>query len=186
MVFFFNPYSGYNGYSFLGHWNPFGIPEQLPDNHTNMEDQASMKKSKKLLLLVEDDPNDILLFEKAIGRSDLEADVLVLRDGEEAIAYLSGKEKSKKPSPPDLILLDLKLPRKSGFEVLEWIKNHPHLQTTPVIILSSSKEAQDLKTAYELGANSYLVKPTGFTALHEMVKDVGGYWLTYNQTLKSA
>ncbi|MGD2028203.1 MAG: response regulator [Anaerolineales bacterium] len=145
-----------------------------------------MDKTKKLVLLIEDDPNDILLFEKAVMKCDFEVNIVVLRDGEEAIAYLSGNGKSKGHPAPDLILLDLKLPRKSGFEVLEWIKNHSPLQTIPVIILSSSKQAQDLDIAYKLGANSYLVKPTAFTALYELVKDLGCYWLVHNQSPKFA
>ena len=145
-----------------------------------------MNEAKKLILLIEDDPNDILLFEKAVRKCDLEVKIVVLRDGEEAIAYLSGNGKSKDHPTPDLILLDLKLPRKSGFELLEWIKNHSPLQTTPVIILSSSKQDQDLNTAYKLGANSFLVKPTAFTALYEMVKDLGCYWLVHNQSPKFA
>lgn len=144
-----------------------------------------MTKSSELLLLIEDDPNDILLFEKAISRSSFGIEVVVIRDGEKAISYLSGNGISSGQPAPDLVLLDLKLPRKSGFEVLEWIKNHPVLHTTPVIILSSSKQTQDLKTAYSLGANSYLVKPTGFTELNKLIEDLGSYWFTHNQTLKT-
>lgn len=143
-----------------------------------------MNKPSELLLLIEDDPNDILLFEKAISRSPFEVEIVVLRDGEKAISYLSGAENTNEFSTPDLVLLDLKLPRKSGFEVLEWIKNHPVIRTTPVIILSSSKQTQDLKTAYTLGANSYLVKPTGFTELNTLIEDLGSYWFKHNQTLK--
>jgi CheY-like chemotaxis protein len=144
-----------------------------------------MNKSSELLLLIEDDPNDILLFEKAISRSPFGIEMVVIRDGEKAISYLSGNGESSGHPAPDLVLMDLKLPRKSGFEVLEWIKKHPVLHTIPVIILSSSKQTQDLKTAYGLGANSYLVKPTGFTELNQLIKDLGSYWFTHNQTLKT-
>lgn len=144
-----------------------------------------MNKSIDLLLLIEDDPNDILLFEKAISRSPFEIEIVVLRDGEKAISYLSGDGEDNGFPAPDLVLLDLKLPRKSGFEVLEWIKKHPVMRNTPVIILSSSKQTQDLKTAYNMGANSYLVKPTGFTELNTLVEDLGNYWFKHNQTLKS-
>lgn len=143
-----------------------------------------MNKTSDLLLLIEDDPNDILLFEKAISRSSFAIDIVVIKDGEKAISYLAGNEESSGNRSPDLILLDLKLPRKSGFEVLEWIKKHPVHHTIPVIILSSSKQMQDLKTAYELGANSYLVKPTGFTELNQLINDLGNYWFSHNQTLK--
>lgn len=144
-----------------------------------------MSKQKQLLVLIEDDANDVLLFEKAISKSGLDVDLVVLRDGEKAIAYLTGEKEDQKQISPDLVLLDLKLPRKSGFEVLEWIKNHPNLHTTPVVILSSSKQAQDVNHAYKLGANSYLVKPTGFTELNRLISDLGSYWFGHNQTLKT-
>lgn len=145
-----------------------------------------MSQKNEILLLIEDDPNDILLFEKALTRNELGIQLIVLRDGEKAISYLSGNGESQGRPLPDLILLDLKLPRKSGFEVLEWIKKHPSLQTTPVIILSSSKQTQDLETAYKLGANSYLVKPTGFTELNQLVDDLNSYWFCQNQTVKTS
>jgi DNA-binding response OmpR family regulator len=144
-----------------------------------------MNKSSELLLLIEDDPNDILLFEKAISRNPFGVELVVIRDGEKAISYLSGNGDTSGQPAPDLVLLDLKLPRKSGFEVLEWIKKHPVLHTVPVIILSSSKQTQDLKTAYSLGANSYLVKPTGFSELNKLIEDLGSYWFKHNQTLKT-
>jgi DNA-binding response OmpR family regulator len=144
-----------------------------------------MPKKTYLLILIEDDANDVLLFQKAIAKSGLDVELVVLRDGEKAISYLSGETDPNVSINPDLVLLDLKLPRKSGFEVLEWIKNHPNLHTTPVVILSSSKQTQDVDHAYKLGANSYLVKPTGFTELNHLISDLGSYWFEHNQTLKT-
>jgi DNA-binding response OmpR family regulator len=144
-----------------------------------------MAKKTNLLILIEDDANDVLLFEKAVSKSGLEVELIVLRDGEKAISFLSEKQGTKPLLNPDLVLLDLKLPRISGFEVLEWIKKHPHLHTTPVVILSSSKQTQDVNHAYRLGANSYLVKPTGFTELNKLISDLGSYWFEHNQTLKT-
>ena len=144
-----------------------------------------MTKQSYLLLLIEDDANDILLFQKAISKSELDVELVVQRDGEKAISYLSGGIEGKDQPDPDLVLLDLKLPRRSGFEVLEWIKNHPKLNTTPVVILSSSKQSQDVNNAYKLGANSFLVKPTGFTELNKLIADLGSYWFRHNQTLKT-
>jgi len=144
-----------------------------------------MAKQTHLLILIEDDANDVLLFQKAIAKSGLDVELVVLRDGEKAIAYLAGDLDTNAALNPDLVLLDLKLPRKSGFEVLEWIKSHPNLHSTPVVILSSSKQTQDVDHAYKLGANSYLVKPTGFTELNKLISDLGSYWFEHNQTLKN-
>ena len=143
-----------------------------------------MKTTAELLLLVEDDPNDILLFEKALSAKNYPIELIIARDGEEAITYFSdtGGEENQ---IPDMVLLDLKLPRKSGFEVLEWIKNHPQYCTVPVIIFSSSNQIKDLETAYALGANSYLVKPTGFAELNKLVDALGGYWFIHNQNCKN-
>ena len=143
-----------------------------------------MKTTIDTLLLIEDDPNDIILFEKAVKKNILPVGFSVVRDGEKAISYLSGcgKYKNRKDYPlPNLIVVDLKLPRKSGFEVLEWIKNHTEVKNIPVVVLSSSKQMQDVKLAYRLGTNSYLVKPVGFKELHKLVEILGQYWLTYNE-----
>ena len=131
--------------------------------------------AKQKILVIEDD--------KAIRRGVVDALAYHGYEVSEAGEAEAGKDLALS-TEPDLILLDLKLPRKSGFEVLEWIKKHPAHHTIPVVILSSSKQTQDLKTAYELGANSYLVKPTGFTELNQLINDLGNYWFTHNQTLK--
>jgi CheY-like chemotaxis protein len=136
------------------------------------------------LLLVEDDPNDIVLTQRAFAQASLVNPLRVVRDGEEAVNYLAGRppyeDRTRYPAP-SLILLDLKLPRRSGLEVLEWIRKQPDLEAVPVIVLTSSQETHDIERAYELGANSYLVKPVGFSGLLEMVKAIGAYWVLLNR-----
>nr|WP_041225958.1 response regulator [Crinalium epipsammum] len=137
------------------------------------------------ILLVEDDPNDILLIQRAFFyKANVKNSVQVLKDGEEALLYLSGKQmyadRDRYPLPI-LILLDLKLPRKSGFEVLTWLRQQPGLKLLPVVVLTSSSENNEIQQAYNLGANSYLVKPVGFDALLEMIKQINLYWLGLNK-----
>lgn len=136
------------------------------------------------ILLVEDDPNDILLTQRAFYKANVKNPVQVLKDGEEALLYLSGKQmyadRDRYPLPI-LILLDLKLPRKSGFEVLTWLRQQPGLKLLPVVVLTSSGENSDIQQAYNLGANSYLVKPVGFDPLFEMIKQINLYWLGLNK-----
>lgn len=136
------------------------------------------------LLLVEDDPNDVMLFRRAKDKSNLVNPLQVVEDGEAAVAYLSGQgtyaDRNRYPLPA-LVLLDLKLPRKSGLEVLAWLRQQPGLQRLPVVVLTSSRESLDVGRAYDLGANSYLVKPVAFDSLLEMVKALGLYWLILNE-----
>jgi len=143
-----------------------------------------MKVTDFTLLLVEDDPNDIVLIQRTFAKASLVNPLRIVRDGEEAIHYLGGtqdySDRTKYPLP-SLVLLDLKLPRKSGLEVLDWIRQQPPLKNLPVIVLTSSKESRDINRAYELGANSYLVKPVGFEGLLEMVKAIGMYWVILNK-----
>jgi len=146
------------------------------------------KKAKCLeqysILLVEDDPNDIILIKRAFGKATITNPFQVVEDGEEAVAYLAGKgrygDREKYPLPI-LLLLDLKLPRKSGHEVLEWLRRQPMLKRLPVVVLTSSQQSSDINRAYDLGANSYLVKPVTFDALVEMVKTLDFYWLILNE-----
>jgi CheY-like chemotaxis protein len=136
------------------------------------------------LLVVEDDENDVVLLRRAIRKGHLVTPVRILPDGEEARAYLAGEgawaDRREHPLPV-LMLLDLKLPRLSGLELLEWVRGRPEFATLPVVVLTSSRESRDLERAYRLGANSYLVKPVAFEALLEMVKAIGLYWLVLNQ-----
>ena len=136
------------------------------------------------LLLVEDDSNDILLIQRAFRRASLTIPLSVVKDGDKAIDYLSGQapygDRTQHPWP-SLILLDLKLPRRSGLEVLAWIKVQPVLRRIPVVVLTSSRENADVDRAYEIGANSYLVKPVTFSALESMIEALDKFWLQANQ-----
>ncbi len=128
---------------------------------------------------MEDDPNDVLLIERAFRKAGLPRPVSV-RDGEQAVAYLSGEgeyaDRERHPLP-SLLLLDLKMPRMDGFEVLRWLRSHPGgLRRLPAVVLTGSGEAADIDRAYELGANSYLVKPPVFASLLTAVQTVTDYW----------
>jgi CheY-like chemotaxis protein len=128
------------------------------------------------ILLVDDDPDDVTLAMRALARQNLANRVHVVGDGAEALAYLRDSAR------PRLVLLDLKLPKVTGLEVLEQIRNDPRLQTLPVVILTSSREEPDVARAYALGANSYIVKPVDFDQFLRAVSEVGMYWLLINQS----
>jgi CheY-like chemotaxis protein len=136
------------------------------------------------VLLVEDDPNDVLLIRRAFTKANLQFPVQVVDNGEAAVLYLSGEgaysDRDQHPLPI-LVLLDLKLPCRSGHEVLAWLRQQPSLKRLPVVVLTSSQEMGDINRAYDLGANSYLVKPVAFNALIEIVKTLDLYWMTFNQ-----
>ena len=136
------------------------------------------------VLLVEDDPNDVLLIQRAFTKANLQLPMQVVDNGEAAVSYLSGagdySDRDQHPLPI-LILLDLKLPCRSGHEVLAWLRQQPGLKRLPVVVLTSSQEMGDIDRAYDLGANSYLVKPVAFNALIEIVKTLDLYWMTLNQ-----
>ena len=137
-----------------------------------------------LILIVEDDGNDVLLIRRAFKKAQTVNPLEVVTDGEEAINYLKGEGKytDRNQYPlPILILLDLKLPLKSGFEVLEWLKKQEGLKRIPVVILTSSSESRDINQAYDLGANTYLVKPVYFKDLIEMFKTIDIYWLILSE-----
>jgi len=137
------------------------------------------------ILIVEDDFNDVLLLQRAFRKANLKYPLQVVEDGESAILYLRGEEpfadRDRYPLPK-LMLLDLKLPRKSGLEVLMCLREDPKLKCLPVVMLTSSRENTDIKQAYMLGANSYLVKPVNFDAFLEMIKTLNLYWLLLNET----
>ncbi|MCR4296593.1 MAG: response regulator [Elusimicrobia bacterium] len=144
---------------------------------------------RPVVLLVEDDPDDAFLLQDACKRLGHEEMLRVVRDGEEAIAYLLGQgafaDRLRFPLPR-LILLDLKLPRISGLEVLDWRRGQGRLKNIPVIVLTASQSDADIARAYELGANSYLVKPVDSTAQLAMVKAACAYWIELNRTPSSA
>ncbi|MDP8917338.1 MAG: response regulator [Pseudomonadota bacterium] len=134
-----------------------------------------------VVLIVEDDADDRDLLARAFKRAGIDVPLWFAKDGDEAVAYLEGVAFDMSQATPFIVLLDLKLPRRSGFEVLEWIKRNARLRRIPVIILTSSRENVDLERAYDLGANSYLVKPARPEALRQMVEHINAYWLGLNE-----
>lgn len=140
-----------------------------------------MSANHYAILLVEDDHNDVLLINRAFQKVNIANPIIVVNDGEQAVSYLAGREPYVDRALPMLVLLDLKLPRKSGHEVLEWLRQQPNLKRLPVVVLTASSESSDVNRAYDLGANSYLVKPVTFDALVEMVKTLNLYWLILNK-----
>ena len=137
------------------------------------------------ILLVEDSEEDRMLLRRAFRNARIANPVVEVRDGEAAICYLSGQgvyaDRTRCPMP-FLVLLDLRMPRMSGFEVLEWIRGQPTLRELIVVVLSSSDDMRDVNKAHQLGATSYLVKPGNFDELVEMVKRVQGHWLLLGKT----
>jgi len=135
---------------------------------------------KKLIVVAEDNPNDIFLLKSAFEEAAPTISVTFIEDG---MALVHNFESRQQQTPaPELLLLDLNIPGMDGFQVLEWIRQQPGLRKMPVIIFSSSGAAADIDRAYELGANSYLVKPFDFRQLTEMVRKIVGYWLEINQS----
>ena len=137
------------------------------------------RADKSDILLVEDNPDDVELTLRALKRARLLNPVRVVRDGAEAIEFLFGGE--GRESRPRVVLLDLKLPRVSGLEVLERIRREESTRTLPVVVLTSSREEPDIRRAYALGANSYIVQPVEFEKFVAAVGEVGLYWLVLNQ-----
>src|ERR1041385_7245046 len=138
-----------------------------------------METKQFTVLLVEDDLNDIFLVKRAFKLAQLETPLQVVTDGEEALDYLRGKGKyaDRTAHPlPRLIVMDIKMPRRSGFEVLEWLKRDGPLRRIPVVIVSSSNRPQDINRAYELGANAYMVKPMNYQAVERLFGSITHYW----------
>ena len=137
-----------------------------------------------IILLVEDNPDDVTLTLRAFRQNHFHNPVVVAKDGVEAMDYLQGTgayaEHGETP-PPLVILLDLKLPKLDGLEVLQRIRANPKTKQLPVVILTSSKEEQDLASSYNLGANSYIRKPVDFAQFTEAVRQLGLYWLLLNE-----
>ena len=136
------------------------------------------------VLLAEDEPNDALLIQRAFRKAGVANATQVVADGDGAIAYLAGTgpyaDRDRYPLPA-LLLLDLKMPRMSGFDVLAWLRAQPGLRRLPVVVLTSSRESTDINRAHELGANSYLVKPVAFESLLEIVRTLSRYWLVLSE-----
>jgi two-component system response regulator len=142
--------------------------------------------SEKVILLVEDNPDDGELTLRALKKNNIQNDVVIARDGAEALDYLfgtgayAGRDLSQMPS---VTLLDLKLPKVDGLEVLKRIREHEQTKFLPVVILTSSKEEQDLIKGYSLGANSYIRKPVDFSQFIDAVRQLGLYWLLLNEAV---
>ncbi len=133
-----------------------------------------------VILIVEDREDDVILMRKAFSKAALQNPIQIVRDGEETLAYLSGAGKyaSRDEYPlPALILLDLKLPRMDGFEVLTWIRKQEGIRGLPVVVLTSSNQLRDVNRAYELGANSFFVKELDFQNSVDLTRLLERYWL---------
>jgi two-component system, response regulator len=140
---------------------------------------------EKFILLVEDNADDEALTIRALKRNNIRNEVVVARDGSEALNYLLGRgayEGRDTSVLPQIVLLDLKLPKLDGLDVLRAIRGDERTKRLPVVILTSSKEDKDLLSGYELGANSYVRKPVDFTEFAEAVRQLGLYWLVLNES----
>ena len=142
-----------------------------------------MASHNPLILLVEDDPNDMFLIRRAFKKVDLNQQLFGVWDGKQAISYLSGSDEfsNRELYPmPSILLLDLKLPRVSGLDVLAWLKSQETLKRLVVLVLTASGQSSDVARAYDLGANSYLVKPLASTQLDEMIRALNLFWCVFN------
>ena len=142
-----------------------------------------MPEILKPIVLVEDNLNDLELTMHALTRARLANEVITLRDGAEALDYLCcrGRWENRIKGNPAVMLLDIKLPKLNGLEVLEYIKQNPELRTVPVVMLTSSREEPDLQRSYELGVNAYVVKPVKFDDFLKAVQDLGIFWAVLNE-----
>ena len=143
-----------------------------------------MMTDLKRILLAEDSANDIELTLAALAEHRIANQVDVVRDGVEALDYLyrRGRYASRQPDRPALVLLDLKMPKVTGLEVLQQIKADPALKMIPVVMLTSSREEGDLIRSYQLGVNAYVVKPVDFPDFIDAVRQIGGFWAVVNET----
>jgi len=137
----------------------------------------------RTILFAEDNPKDVELTLEALAEHNLANQVVVVRDGVETLEYLrcEGKYKLRKPGLPAVLLLDIKMPRMDGIEVLRNIRSDPALKILPIVMLTSSREEQDLIKSYELGVNAYVVKPVDFKDFIEAVKQIGVFWAMINE-----
>jgi CheY-like chemotaxis protein len=141
------------------------------------------------ILLAEDREDDVVLIRRAFARVNFRNPLLVVKNGEDAINYLKGEapydDRIGYPFP-GLLLLDLKMPRKDGFEVLRWIRGQRAFDGLRVLVLTSSEASQDVALAYDLGANSFLVKPSDFSDLVQLSRFIDGFWLQFNKTIEGS
>jgi CheY-like chemotaxis protein len=143
-----------------------------------------MSAGRETVLLVEDNTKDVLLIQRAFRRAEVSINLQVVNDGDAAVDYLAGQavfcDRNFYPLPI-LMLLDLKLPRRSGSEVLTWLRQQPLLKRLPVVVLTASKECADINHVYDLGANAYIVKPFAFDDLVQIVQTLNLHWLVLNE-----
>ena len=141
-------------------------------------------KDQPVVLIAEDNDNDIAMLRRAFHQASVTAPIQYLTDGEQTIAYLKGEGKFARRDEfplPDLLLLDLKMPRKSGFDVLEWLRTQPSLAHLRVVVLTTSEELRDVNRAYALGAASFLTKPVNFVEFKDTIQAMYNYWVAYNR-----
>lgn len=146
-----------------------------------MSEDSEFKSKHVSFLLVEDDDDHAQLVIRSLEKNRVMNKIFHVKDGAEALAYLFREGKYEKRTLPDIILLDLKLPKVDGLEVLQRIKNDPHLKVIPVVILTTSAAESDRAAAYVEHANSYLVKPLDFNSFRKMTEDLNLYWSVWNQ-----
>jgi CheY-like chemotaxis protein len=142
-----------------------------------------MVKDHKTILLIEDDPNDVALFKRALRKLNLATPLMVIEDGDAAIRWFQENMPATEENPdwPWIVLLDIKMPRMNGLEVLAWLRQDHRLCRLPVIAFTSSRETTDIAQAYRLGVNSYLVKPLSFDQLKDMIRMMHQYWMNLNE-----
>ena len=147
-----------------------------------------MKNNSKKILLAEDSPQDAEMTLEALSDYHLSNQVVLVGDGEEALDYLfcRGKYAGRDDGNPLFVLLDMKMPKVDGLEVLRAIKTDPDLRKVPVVMLTASREEQDVVRSYELGVNAYVVKPVGFQKFVEAVRQVGAFWTVHNEPAPGA
>ena len=139
------------------------------------------------ILLIEDNPNDAEMTLRALKKKHIANTIIHLKDGAEALDFFKAKgnfEGRNVNTMPKIVLLDLKMPKVDGIEVLRYLKSNEHTKTIPVVVLTSSKEDPDIKICYELGVNSYILKPVGFENFLKAISELGFYWLILNQNPK--
>jgi CheY-like chemotaxis protein len=152
--------------------------------HASISFRETSVAGNRAILLIEDNPSDIELTKRALKRGHIASEIIVAEDGEEALDYLFGTGRHAGHDPPELpaiVLLDLKLPKISGLEVLRRIRAHVRTRRLPVIILTTSREDEDLGACYDHGANSYVVKPVDFSRFQRAIEQLGSYWLVINE-----
>ncbi|MEG8946219.1 response regulator [Rosettibacter firmus] len=136
---------------------------------------------KKTILIIDDNPNDTFLMLEALDEITKKYEVKIFNDSEKALEYLNSKNSNENFIIPSLILLDVKMPKINGFEILKTIKSNNALKFIPVVMFSSSKEKSDLEKCYMLGANAFVVKPTNFDEFINTLKSIGNFWLEINE-----